>query len=89
MRVPRSSDATQQEPESVPAVEEFASIAAVPVIAHGVPTVTDSVDGLGARMPGRELTPPTPSSVEPSGMPTRPMPDEEAIPVGDEADAAG
>jgi hypothetical protein len=73
----------------VPVVEEFAFIAPVPAIPHGVPTVTDGIDGLGARMPGSGLKPPIPSSVDPSGMPTRPMPDEKAIPVGDEADAAG
>lgn len=73
----------------MPVVEEFAFIVAVPVIAHGVPTVTDGVDRLGARVPGGGLRPPTPSSVEPSGMPTRPRPDAEAMPVGEEADAAG
>ncbi len=33
--------------------------------------------------------PPTPSSVEPSGIPIRPPDDVDPIPVGDEADAAG
>jgi hypothetical protein len=40
-------------------------------------------------MVGGGLKPPTPSSVEPRGIPTRPTDDAEPIPVGDEADAAG
>jgi len=44
---------------------------------------------LGVRTPGGGLRPPVPSSVEPSGMPTRPTADADPIPVGDEADAAG
>jgi hypothetical protein len=35
------------------------------------------------------LRPPTPSSVEPIGIPTRPVGDVDPIPVGDEADEAG
>jgi hypothetical protein len=35
------------------------------------------------------LTPPTPSSVEPIGIPPRPLGDVDPIPVGDEAEAAG
>jgi hypothetical protein len=73
----------------VPPVEDVAPIAAVPVGGHGAPSVGDGADGLGARTSGMGLKPPTPSSVEPSGMPTRPTTDDGAIPVGDEADAAG
>jgi hypothetical protein len=40
-------------------------------------------------MSGGGLKPPAPSSVEPSGIPTRPTVDAEPIPIGDEADAAG
>jgi hypothetical protein len=40
-------------------------------------------------MAGGGLMPPTPSSVEPSGIPIRPTVDVDPIPVGDEADAAG
>lgn len=40
-------------------------------------------------MAGGGLTPPTPSSVEPIGIPTRPLGDVDPIPVGDEADEAG
>ena len=38
---------------------------------------------------GGGLRPPTPSSVEPIGIPTRPLGDVDPIPVGDEADEAG
>jgi hypothetical protein len=44
---------------------------------------------LGVRITGGGLMPPTPSSVEPSGIPIRPTVDLDPIPVGDEADAAG
>jgi hypothetical protein len=40
-------------------------------------------------MVGGGLRPPTPSSVEPIGIPTRPLGDVDPIPVGDEADEAG
>jgi hypothetical protein len=40
-------------------------------------------------MTGGGLRPPAPSSVEPSGIPTRPADDVEPIPLGEEADAAG
>ena len=62
---------------------------AVPVVEHGVPSGADGVDKFGFRICGIGLSPPTPSSVEPIGMPMRPDADGEAIPVGDEADAAG
>jgi hypothetical protein len=44
---------------------------------------------LGITRVGGGLRPPAPSSVEPSGIPTRATDDAEAIPVGDEADAEG
>jgi hypothetical protein len=44
---------------------------------------------LGVRIVGGGLTPPTPSSVEPRGIPIRPTVDWEPMPVGDEADALG
>jgi hypothetical protein len=40
-------------------------------------------------MAGGGLRPPTPSSVEPIGIPTRPVGDVDPIPMGDEADEAG
>ena len=59
----------------------------------GIPTrgvnVIRGADGLGVRRLGRGLRPPTPISVEPSGIPTLPTDDTEPIPVGDEAIAAG
>jgi hypothetical protein len=76
-------------PKSVPLIEDIPPIAAVPVVEHGVPSVEDGADGLGLRISGMGLRPPTPSSVEPRGMPTRPTPDGDPIPLGDEADAAG
>jgi hypothetical protein len=51
--------------------------------------VIRGTDGLGVRRLGRGLRPPTPSSVEPIGIPTLPTDDTEPIPVGDEAIAAG
>jgi hypothetical protein len=51
--------------------------------------VIRGADGLGVRRLGRGLRPPTPSSVEPIGIPTLPTDDTEPIPVGDEAIAAG
>jgi hypothetical protein len=45
-------------------------------------------DGLGVGTVSAGLRPPAPSSVEPIGIPTRPV-DTEPIAVGDEADAAG
>jgi hypothetical protein len=53
-----------------------------------VPIVEGDVAVLGITMPIGGLNPPVPSSVEPSGIPTRPTDDIEPIPVGDDADAA-
>ena len=63
----------------------------IPVVGHGavVPNVETGAGGLGVRITGGGLRPPAPSSVEPSGIPTRPTDDPEPIPLGDEADAAG
>jgi hypothetical protein len=77
--------AVQQEFAGIPLTEN------VPVIVHGlvVPSVGLATIGFANRMSGGGLKPPPPSSVEPSGIPTRPTPDTEPIPVGDEADAVG
>ena len=48
----------------------------------------DGTEGLTVGIWGMGLSPPTPSSVEPMGMPTRPTLDDEVAIVGDEADAA-
>jgi hypothetical protein len=61
---------------------------AVPAVEHGVPVVLGA-DGFEFRICGGGLTPPTPSSVEPMGMPRRPTLDDEVAIVGDEADAEG
>ena len=61
----------------------------IPVVGQGVPSVESGADGLAVRVSGGGLRPPTLSSVEPKGMPTRPTADVDPIPVGDEADAAG
>jgi hypothetical protein len=64
----------------VPAADE------IPVVGHGtLPPI-----GVTVLCPvlGNGLRPPLPSSVDPKGTPTRPMPDREPLP-GDEADAAG
>jgi hypothetical protein len=53
----------------------------VDVVPSGTKVVVGTVN--------RGLRPPAPSSEAPIGIPTRPTPDAEAIPVGDEADAAG
>lgn len=50
--------------------------------------VTGAV-GLRVRATDGGLRPPAPSSVEPSGIPTRPTDDTAPIPVGEEAEAAG
>jgi len=63
-------------------------IAPIPVVAHGVLRIEDGAEGLTVGICGRGLSPPTPSSVEPMGMPTRPTLDDEVAIVGDEADAA-
>jgi hypothetical protein len=84
---PPGQQPVQQEPviEDIPVVEE------APVLRHGVvaPNVAAGADGLGARTTDGGLSPPAPSSVEPSGIPTRATDDAEPIPVGEEADAAG
>jgi hypothetical protein len=54
-----------------------------------LPNVETGADGLGVAMVGGGLRPPTPSSVEPIGIPPRPLGDVDPIPVGDEADEAG
>jgi hypothetical protein len=54
-----------------------------------LPNVETGADGLGVRITGGGLRPPAPSSVEPSGIPSRLTDDADPIPVGDEADAAG
>jgi hypothetical protein len=72
----------------VPVVAEF--VVDVPVVRQGVvPSVETGADKLGVRATDGGLRPPAPSSVEPSGIPTRATDDAEPIPVGDEADAAG
>jgi hypothetical protein len=58
-------------------------------VEHGVPSIDVGADGLVVGISGMGLSPPTPSSIEPIGIPTRPTADGEAIPVGEEADAAG
>jgi hypothetical protein len=63
-------------------------MAPIPVVAQGVLRVEDGADGLAVGICGRGLSPPTPSSVEPMGMPRRPTLDDEVAIVGDEADAA-
>ena len=75
--------AAQHEPEETPGAESS------PAVGQGVPRVESGVEGLGIRTSGGGLRPPTPSSVEPSGMPTRPTCDPSPIPVGDEADDDG
>jgi hypothetical protein len=51
--------------------------------------VIRGANGLGVRATDGGLRPPLPSSVAPSGIPTRPTDDTEPIPPLDEADAAG
>jgi hypothetical protein len=53
-----------------------------------VVVVKVDIEGFGVAMVGAGLRPPAPSSVEPIGIPTRATVDP-AVPVGDEADAAG
>ena len=53
------------------------------------PGVEAGAVGLTVKTSGGGLSPPTPNSVEPNGMPTRPTGDPNPIPVGDEADDAG
>jgi hypothetical protein len=63
----------------------------VPALVDGIGGVgvDDGADGFGVGMAGGGLTPPTPSPVEPIGIPPRPVGDVDPIPVGDEAEAAG
>jgi hypothetical protein len=86
-------DVVQQEPDDVdiPVAGDVPVAADIPVVGHGtvLPDVGASARGLGVRNSPGGLRPPAPSSVEPRGIPTRPMDDTEPIPVGDEADAAG
>jgi hypothetical protein len=72
----------QHEPEDIPVA------AGIPV-AQGVPNVETGADGLALKTSGGGLSPPTPSSVEPNGMPMRPTADPKPIPVGDDAEDAG
>jgi hypothetical protein len=50
-------------------------------------SVIRGVNGFGARATDGGLRPPTPISVEPNGIPTRPTDDVDPIPIGDEGDA--
>jgi hypothetical protein len=75
-------DSVQHEPEDIPVVE------GAPV-GQGMPDVETGAVGLTVKTSGGGLSPPTPNSVEPNGMPTRPTGDPNPIPVGDEADDAG
>jgi hypothetical protein len=75
-------DSVQHEPEDIPMVE------GAPV-GQGSPEVEAGDVGLTVKTSGGGLSPPTPNSVEPSGMPTRATGDPNPIPVGDEADDAG
>src|SRR5262249_50626803 len=81
IRLPRGL--VQQEFENDPTDPDM------PVVGQGVPIVDSGADGLGVRTSGGGLRPPTLSSGEPKGMPTRPTAEEDPIPVGDDADAAG
>ena len=58
-------------------------------VGQGMPDVETGAVGLTVKTSGGGLSPPTPNSVEPNGMPTRPTGDPNPIPVGDEADDAG
>jgi hypothetical protein len=75
-------DSVQHEPEDIPVVE------GAPV-GQGMPDVETGAVGLTVKTSGGGLSPPTPNSVEPNGMPTRPTGDPNPIPVGDEADDVG
>src|SRR5712672_4304166 len=63
----------------------------MPFVEHGIvlPNGETGAVGLGVRTAFGGLRPPAPSSVEPSGILSRPTDDAEPIPVGEEADAAG
>ncbi len=58
-------------------------------VGQGMPDVETGAVGLTVKTSGGGLSPPTPNSVEPNGMPTRPTGDPNPIPVGDEADDVG
>jgi hypothetical protein len=60
-------------------------------VEHGtvLPNGVTGAVGLRVRATDGGLRPPAPSSVEPSGTPTRPTDGAEPIPVGEEAEAAG
>jgi hypothetical protein len=75
---PSDRNSVQHEPEDIPVVE------GAPV-EQGRP---DGADGLTVKTSGGGLSPPTPNSVEPNGMPTRLTGDPNPIPVGDDADDA-
>jgi hypothetical protein len=75
---PSDRNSVQHEPDDIPVVE------GAPV-EQGRP---DGADGLTVKTSGGGLSPPTPNSVEPNGMPTRLTGDPNPIPVGDEADEA-
>jgi hypothetical protein len=71
----------QHEPEDIPVVE------GAPV-GQGSPEVEAGDVGSTVKTSGGGLSPPTPNSVEPNGMPMRATGDPNPIPVGDEADDA-
>jgi hypothetical protein len=75
-------DSVQHEPEDIPVVEGAPD-------GHGMPDVETGALGLTVKTSGGGLSPPTPNSVEPNGMPMRPTGEPNPIPVGDEADDAG
>jgi hypothetical protein len=92
-----ASDLAQQEPEPIPvATLEVPPVVSVPVvivvdIPEDIPGIEQGVGGTSGFRTGSVgsgLRPPAPSSVEPSGTPTRPTEATEPI-VGDEADAEG
>jgi hypothetical protein len=68
-------ETAQQEPENVdtPPVVEVPNPDGIDPDGHGVlpPSVENGADGLEVRTSGGGLRPPTPNSVDPSGMPTR------------------
>jgi hypothetical protein len=88
---PPVRETVQQELEDddIP-VDDVPVVVDIPVVGHGDVLPNVEIGGvLGITRVGGGLRPPAPSSVDPSGIPTRPTDDAEPIPVGDEADAAG
>ena len=85
--------AGQHEPENVyiPAVGKLPVVDESPVVGHGTapPSVESGAEGFTARTSGGGLSPPTPNSVDPNGIPTRATDEGWPIPVGEEAEAAG